>query len=178
MKYTFSNIKELRTLKIYIITLSDRASQGVYKDLSGPEMRKRVEDHFIEKAWKVDINYSIIPDDAELLASLVKNAKEENADFVFTTGGTGVGPRDITVEAVKPFIDKELPGIMELIRVKYGMKIPHAVLSRGIAGFAGSAQVYTLPGSLKAIKDYMDEILKVAEHLIYMYHGIDTHKKK
>ncbi len=177
MKYTFSNIKELRTLKVYIITLSDRASKGIYEDLSGPEIRNYFQRYFKEKGWKYEIINPIIPDDIAVLTGLIKEAKANGADFIFTTGGTGVGPRDITPEAVKPMLDKELPGIMELIRVKYGMKIPHAVLSRGVAGFIGTAQVYTLPGSTKAVRDYMEEILKVAEHLIYMYHNIDTHKK-
>jgi molybdopterin biosynthesis enzyme MoaB len=72
-------------------------------------------------------------------------------------------------------LDKQIPGIMELIRVKYGLKKPNALLSRGVAGTMGKTIVYTLPGSLKAVSEYMSEITKTMEHTFYMLHGIDPH---
>ena len=99
------------------------------------------------------------------------------SDIVITTGGTGIGPRDFTPEVAKNVIEKEIPGIMENIRIKYGRLVPNALLSRGIAGVMGKTQLYCLPGSLKAVKEYMSEILKTLEHLIYMLHGVDVHKK-
>jgi molybdenum cofactor synthesis domain-containing protein len=95
--------------------------------------------------------------------------------MVFTSGGTGIGPRDVTPEAVKPLIQKDIPGIMELIRVKYGMQFPNALMSRGIAGSSGNTLIYTLPGSPKAVKEYAGEILPTVEHAIRMLHGIDAH---
>ena len=176
-EYTFENIKTLKLLKIKVVTLSDRASRGEYEDISGPTIIKFLEEYFTEKKWKFEIDYNVIPDDANLLRKIIIDTKNNDFDFIFTTGSTGISPRDIVPETVKPLVEKEIPGIMELIRVKYGMKIPNAVLSRGIAGIIGQAQIYTLPGSVKAVKDYMTEILKTAEHLIYMFYGIDVHKK-
>ena len=135
-KYTFQNIKSLRKLKIVIITLSDRASSGEYEDISGPTIKGLIETYLTKKGWYFETDYSVMPDDSELLSNKIK--ENFDADMIFTTGGTGVGARDITPETVEPLLDKVIPGIMEMIRVKYGMKIPNAVLSRGIAGFAGS----------------------------------------
>jgi len=97
------------------------------------------------------------------------------ADLIITTGGTGIGPRDITPEVVKPLLTKEIPGIMEQIRVKYGTKNPRALLSRGVAGAMGNTLIYTLPGSVKAVHEYMAEIVKTMEHTFYMLYGIDKH---
>jgi molybdopterin adenylyltransferase len=77
---------------------------------------------------------------------------------------------------VRPLLTKEIPGIMEQIRVKYGTKNPKALLSRGIAGTIGNTLIYTLPGSVKAVHEYMAEIVKTLEHTFYMLYGIDTHK--
>ncbi|MBN2806642.1 MAG: hypothetical protein JXR22_08275, partial [Prolixibacteraceae bacterium] len=93
----------------------------------------------------------------------------------FTTGGTGIGERDITPEVVKAAIDKEIPGIMEHIRTKYGGQKPSALLSRGVAGVIGKMLVFTLPGSPGAIKDYCSEIFRVLDHAYLMLHGIDGH---
>lgn len=175
-KYNYNNIKKLHKIKVVIITLSDRASRGEYEDISGIVIKNYVENYLKNKGWNFETDYCIIPDDAKLLREKILSVKS-NVDLIFTTGSTGISPRDIVPETIKPMINKEIPGIMELIRVKYGMKIPNAVLSRGIAGIIGTAQIYTLPGSVKAVNDYMNEILKTLEHLIYMYWGIDVHKK-
>jgi molybdopterin adenylyltransferase len=106
---------------------------------------------------------------------MLQDAIKNNIDFVITTGGTGISPRDITVESVKSLIDKEIPGIMEMIRVKYGADKPNALLSRGVAGLTGNTFVYTLPGSVKGVSEYMTEILKTNDHLVYMLNGLDAH---
>ena len=167
--------KENRKLKIQVITLSDRASKGEYSDLSGPEIVNSLNDYFTEKQWRFEIEANIIPDDATLLEDKLLEAKRNKLDILFTTGGTGIGPRDFTPEVMKKMLDKEIPGIMELIRVKYGMDIPNALLSRGIAGIIGKMQVYTLPGNPKAIKEYCDEIFKTLDHAFLMIAGIDAH---
>ncbi len=169
--------KSTRKLKIQVITLSDRASRGEYADLSGPEIVQFLDTYFKEKDWQFSINSLIIPDDAERLERELLKAKENKADILITTGGTGIGPRDFTPEVVNKVLDKEIPGIMENIRIKFGQKVPNALLSRGVSGVMGETQVYSLPGSVKAVREYMGEILKTLEHLIYMLHGIDTHKK-
>jgi molybdenum cofactor synthesis domain-containing protein len=174
---TKDQFKNNRKLTIKVITLSDRASRGEYTDLSGPEIVQSLNTYFKEKEWRFTIDSLIIPDDASLLGKNLITAKKDKTDIVITTGGTGIGPRDFTPEVMKKVLDKEIPGIMENIRLKFGQKIPNALLSRGVAGVMGESQVYSLPGSIKAVREYMGEILKTLEHLVFMLHGIDTHKK-
>jgi molybdenum cofactor synthesis domain-containing protein len=164
-----------KILKIKIITVSDRASRGEYEDMSGPLLKQLVTDFFVDGARTTLVQVSIVPDDITAISSLVIGAVEEEYDMVFTSGGTGIGPRDVTPEAVKPLIQKEIPGIMEMIRVKYGMQFPNALMSRGIAGSSGKTLIYTLPGSPKAVKEYAGEILLTVEHALRMLHGIDAH---
>ena len=99
-------------------------------------------------------------------------------NIIFTTGGTGIGPRDITTDTVRPMLSKEIPGIMEFIRVKYGMEKPNALLSRSLAGIIGKSLIYTLPGSVKAVDEYIDEILKTIDHTVMMQYGIDKHSNQ
>ena len=162
--------------EILIITLSDRAHRGEYDDLSGPRIREILAAYLSGQKWGYSVNLTLIPDDAEILQELLISAGSIY-NIVITTGGTGIGPRDITVETVLPLLTKEIPGIMEFIRFKYGMENPGALLSRGVAGLMGQTLVYTLPGSLKAVEEYMTEILKTLRHTIYMQYGIDTHGK-
>jgi len=164
-----------KIVSIHIITLSDRASAGEYADKSGPQIKNIAEKYFSGINRKTAFTTHLIPDDPERLKSLIRNAISEGADAIFTTGGTGIGSRDITPETIKPLLDKEIPGIMELIRVKYGIDKPVALLSRGIAGISGKTLIYCLPGSVKAVTEYCNEILSTIEHSIYMIEGIDSH---
>ncbi|MCX6248367.1 MAG: molybdopterin-binding protein [Bacteroidetes bacterium] len=164
--------------KIYsirIITLSDRASRGEYEDKSGPRIKELLEQFFILHSSFFLFHSSLIPDDPARLRDLLLTAREEKCDFVFTTGGTGVGPRDFTPEVVRPLLDKEIPGIMEMIRLKYGAEKPHALVSRSVAGVMGQSLAFTLPGSTKAVSEYMEEILKSLKHLSNMVNGLDQH---
>jgi len=165
---------EQKVFKVLVVTLSDRASQGVYEDRSGPEIENRLTEYFSAKGRLVEILKKVIPDDAAALEQILKENKSV-CDFIFTTGGTGIGDRDITPEVVKPLLDKEIPGIMEMIRVKYGMEKPNALLSRSVAGIMGSCFVFTLPGSVRAVNEYLDEITKTMMHLVYMKNGLDVH---
>ena len=162
--------------KVLIITLSDRAYKGEYGDESGPRIIKLLSDWFESEGFEFEFRQVLIPDDSVILENNFRNAGKIY-DLVFTTGGTGIGPRDITVDTIKPLLNKEIPGIMEFIRVKYGAEIPGALLSRSIAGITGKAIVYTLPGSVKAVNEYMTEILRTLKHTICMQYGIDTHHR-
>ncbi len=164
-----------RIFKAKVITLSDRAYRGEYQDLSGPEITALLEKYFKEIGWRLKSGNIIIPDSQDQLSSLLVNEKETGTDIIITTGGTGIGSRDFTPEVIKGFLDKEIPGIMEMIRMKYGMEKPNALLSRGVAGIMGRSLVYALPGSPKAVKEYMSEIIKTMQHLIFMMHGLDVH---
>lgn len=164
------------TYESLVVTLSDRAHRGEYEDLSGPRVKERLAGFFSSEGWKCNISLKLIPDDSSTLKELLKSAGNIY-NVIITTGGTGIGPRDITTETVKPLLVKEIPGIMEFIRIRYGTEKPNALLSRGVAGILGNSLIYTLPGSVRAVDEYMDEILKTLKHTIYMQYGIDTHSK-
>ncbi|MHC4294005.1 MAG: molybdopterin-binding protein [Planctomycetota bacterium] len=164
-----------RGLRFYVITLSDRAFAGEYDDKSGPEICELLRGHFKPKRWCIEIESAILPDEADALRKEIRSALRKNADVIITTGGTGVGPRDIAPETVASLCEKTIPGIMENIRVKFGAEAPGALLSRGVAGVIGTTQIYTLPGSVRAVREYMGEILKTLEHAIYMIHQVDRH---
>jgi molybdopterin adenylyltransferase len=164
-----------KIFRIMVITLSDRASAGEYEDRSGPRIKELLEVYFTDLNFQFSIFNFLIPDDPHKLEDLLHKAKEELVDLVFTTGGTGIGPRDFTPDVVKPLLDKEIPGIMEMIRMKYGAEKPAALASRSVAGVMGKSLVFTLPGSVKAVNEYMDEISRSLVHLVYMLHGLDVH---
>ena len=164
-----------RPFKFLIITLSDRAHTGEYDDRSGPRVRELLEAFLEGKRWHPRIEQTILPDDADELRAVLIEAQEAGVDVIFTTGGTGVGPRDITPETVAGICDKLIPGIMEAIRIKFGAHNPNALLTRGVAGVRGQTLIYTLPGSVRAVDEYMGEILLTIEHLILMLHGLDVH---
>ena len=162
-------------LRIHVITLSDRASAGEYEDRSGPRVRELLAEFFKSKRWHLDIGAALLPDDAAALRQEIERARAGGAAVIITTGGTGVGPRDIAPETVEALCEKTLPGIMEHIRVKFGAEKPSALLSRGVAGVIGTTQIYTLPGGFRAVEEYMGEILKTLEHVIFMVHRVDRH---
>jgi molybdenum cofactor synthesis domain-containing protein len=164
--------------KIYstlVITMSDRAYAGEYEDRSGPRLSELLHTFFEENKWLHEIENVVIPDDEVALSALLLDAVEQGVDFIFTTGGTGIGPRDISPEVVRSVIRKEIPGIMEMIRMKYGAEKPNALLSRAVAGSTDKTLIFALPGSVKAVNEYMEEISKSLRHMVYMLHGIDSH---
>jgi len=164
-----------KIFRAMIITLSDRASRGEYVDKSGPLLSKLLEDHYTDENRLLETNLQIIPDEADKLEKLLSEARDNTVDLVFTTGGTGIGARDITPDVVRKVLDKEIPGIMEMIRIKYGIDKSAALLSRGVAGVMGKTLVFTLPGSPKAVNEYCAEILPILNHAFLMMAGIDNH---
>jgi molybdenum cofactor synthesis domain-containing protein len=161
-----------RPLTIRIITLSDRASRGEYEDHSGPKARELLEAFFAPRRWHAEFSSVILPDNVERIRAELAAAREAGVDIVVTSGGTGLGPRDIAPEAVVTICDKLIPGVMEAIRAKYGGTNPRALLSRSVAGVAGTTLIYALPGSPRAVEEYLSEILVTLEHLILMVHGL------
>lgn len=158
-----------------VITLSDRAFFGEYNDRSGPTIVKILENYFVEKKRLYNIKTTLLPDDKNLLEKQIKEDIEQQTDIIITTGGTGISKRDITIEVIKPLLEKEIPGIMEYIRFKYGSEKPNALLSRSIAGVSNQSLIFALPGSVKAVNEYMNEIVKSLQHMIYMIYGLDIH---
>ena len=164
-----------KVFSVRIITLSDRASRGEYEDRSGPRIKELVEEFFKIHSSFFIFHSSLIPDDPDQLRNLLTEAARKQTDIIITTGGTGIGPKDFTPDVVRPFLDKEIPGIMEMIRIKYGAEKRNALASRSIAGVMKQSLVFTLPGSVKAVNEYLAEILPSLNHLIMMLHGIDRH---
>jgi len=167
-------VQTRRQLRCLVVTLSDRASRGEYQDRSGPRAQALLLDHFAGSRWRFDVRGTVMPDDADALRALLL-AEAPLHDIILTTGGTGIGPRDITPDVVVGLADRLLPGVMEAIRVKFGADHPSALLSRGVAAVLGQTLVYTLPGSVRAVEEYLGEILRTLEHAICMLHGLDTH---
>jgi molybdenum cofactor synthesis domain-containing protein len=168
-------IFEPKVFQAKVITLSDRASRGIYEDKSGPAVSGILENYFKKLNWRAEIENIVIPDDEAQLRSLISELLENKTDLIITTGGTGIGPRDITPDVMQQFIKKEIPGIMEMIRWKYGIEKPAALISRALAGVHNKTLLFALPGSVRAVNEYMTEITKHLEHLFYMAEGIDRH---
>jgi len=144
-----SEIDAAHRLKVARVTLSDRASAGEYEDRSGPEIEfVLAECGFTMVDW---LRY-VIPDEQGQIESLLRRlADEEVCDLILTTGGTGPSPRDVTPEATRAMIERELPGFGEIMRVQSFAKVPTAILSRSTAGTRGRTLIVNLPGNPKAI---------------------------
>lgn len=166
-----------RRFKVRVITLSDRAAAGQYRDKTGPRIVDRVTDWLAAEGWRPEVDYSILPDETDQLAAALDRALEQGCDLVMTTGSTGVGPRDIAPEVVGAKCAKLVPGIMDMVRLKHGAEKPNALLTRAVAGVTGQTQFYTLPGSVRAVEEYLDEIFKTLDHMILMIHSIDAHAR-
>ncbi len=159
-------------IKCQIITLSDRASAGEYTDTSSTDISDYIENYCRDKNIECSTGYSLIPDDADKLRELIYYFTETNpVEVIFTSGGTGIGPRDITPETIDPMLNKTLPGVMELIRVKYGLTNPKAALSRGVAGIINKTLIFTLPGSPKAGREYCEVIMPLLKHAVDVLKG-------
>ena len=136
-------------MKVGRLTLSDRASAGVYEDRSGPEIERVLGERVTEPVEWVAV---VIPDErARIEAELRRLCDEEHCDLVVTTGGTGPSPRDVTPEATRAVLDRELPGLGEIMRMQSFAKVPTAILSRATAGTRGRSMIVNLPGNPRAI---------------------------
>lgn len=164
-----------RELRAQVITLSDRASRGEYKDEGGPRVVEYLENFAKAHRWQLVLETRLLPDDRDLLEEALCRARYDGAGVVFTTGGTGVGTRDITPDVVIAVADRLIPGIMEHIRIKYGKDMPSARLSRSVAAIAGATLFYTLPGSVRGVEEYMQEILVTLEHLLLLIRDVSPH---
>ena len=144
-------------MKIARVTLSDRASAGVYEDRSGPEIERVWAEHGGGAAdW---VRVLIADDQAEIGATLRRLCDDDGCDLVLTTGGTGPAPRDVTPEATRAVIGRELPGFGEIMRVQSFAKVPTAILSRAVAGTRGRTLIVNLPGNPRAIGECLPLIL-------------------
>jgi molybdenum cofactor synthesis domain-containing protein len=153
--------------KVAILTISDSCAQGARKDASGPAIRE------ILSAAGYEIGEErLVPDEREAIGrELTRFADEGRYDLVFTTGGTGLGPRDVTPEATSSVCDRLVPGLSELMRAEGLKKTRNAALSRGIAALRGQTLIINLPGSPKAVREGLEAILDILPHALEMMHG-------
>jgi molybdopterin adenylyltransferase len=161
-------------MKIGRITISDRASAGVYTDLSGPEIEKVLGEFFGDA---VTFESAIVPDEIDLISDTLKKfADELKCDVVVTTGGTGIAVRDVTPEATRPVLEKELPGFGEIMRVQSFAIVKTAILSRAIAGTRGRSMIINLPGKPRAIRECLEVLAPAIREGVAHLRGEDVHK--
>ena len=153
-------------MKFGIVCVSDRCFKGECEDRSGPAIIECV------KPLSDNNEYRLVPDEKYLISNtLTALADFENCDVVFTTGGTGFAPRDVTPEATKDVIEKEVPGISEAIRAKSLEITDRAMLSRAVSGIRGKTLIINLPGSPKAVKESIDVVLPILPHAVETLSG-------
>jgi molybdenum cofactor synthesis domain-containing protein len=141
-------------------------ASGKKEDKAGKAIVEKLEMYNIRIA-----EYSVIPDEPELVAEKVKQLCQPGLDLLIFTGGTGLSPRDITPESVLPLLDREIPGMMEAAR-QYGQeRMPYAMVSRGVAGFKGKTLVITTPGSTKGATETMEALFPYVLHLFRVADG-------
>ncbi len=151
-----------------MITVSDRCSAGTAQDRSGPAGVAALTD----LGWQTDAR--VVPD-GEPVAEALRAAIAADYDLVITSGGTGIAPRDLTPEMTRPLLERELPGIPELLRRDGFAVAPGALLSRGLAGVAGTTLIINLAGSPGAVRDAMRVLPPVLEHAVRHVHGDTEH---
>ena len=155
-------------LKIGIVTMSDRASAGIYEDKSSKEIEKFLKENITNE---FEIIYRLIPDDYEKIVSTLKELVNMKCSLILTTGGTGPAPRDVTPEATREVIEKELPGFGELMRMHSLKYVPTSILARGIAGVVKNSFILNLPGSPKAIKENLEAVWAAIPYAIDLIGG-------
>ncbi len=171
-------LKMEKKAKIGVLTISDRASKGIYEDISGKAIIEYLEDVLITP---FDIIYKIIPDEQDLIEkTLIYLADVEKCSLILTTGGTGPAPRDVTPEATENVCEKMMPGFGELMRQVSLKQVPTAILSRQTAGIRGSCLIVNLPGKPQSIKLTLDAVFPAIPYCIDLIGGdfIDTDPEK
>ena len=153
--------------RVGILTVSDGVSLGVRKDLSGQVIHDIVTQKGYETARR-----AVVPDDEERIAAILKEwADEDKLALVLTTGGTGVGPRDVTPEATLSVIERLVPGLPEVMRSESLKKTPMGMLSRQVAGIRGRCLIINLPGSPKAVQECLEAITDTVPHALELLSG-------
>jgi molybdenum cofactor biosynthesis protein MoaC len=152
------------------LTVSDRCSRGEAEDASGPLL-----EGFLRERGAALVGVSVVPDEVPAIQAAVRAAVERGADLVISSGGTGLGPRDVTPEALRPLFTREVPGVGELLRATGAASTRMSWLSRSVAGLVGTCLVVALPGSPRAVRDGLATLEPLLGHAVEMIRGGRTH---
>jgi cyclic pyranopterin phosphate synthase len=155
------------TVRVAVVTCSDSVSMGAHADASGDVVEERLRRHGLS-----DIRRITIPDDFDTIQRKARELVSEGLQLIVLTGGTGLSERDVTPDAVRPLLDREIPGVMEAARNYGQQRTPYAMLSRGVAGFAGSTLLITLPGSPRGASESMDAVFPYILHVFRVKEGV------
>jgi molybdopterin adenylyltransferase len=154
-------------MRVAVVTISDSVSSGKSEDRSGPAVVTRCK----ELGWQI-VSSHVLPDDRATIENLLKKTADANdADVILTTGGTGVGPRDVTPEATIAIVERLIPGFGEHMRLEGSKKTPRAILSRAVAGIRATTIIINLPGSPRGAVESLDAIAEFLPHAVSILHG-------
>lgn len=156
-------------MHVGIITISDRASEGVYEDLGGPALKKAAEG----RGWTVQAE-AIVPDDQVFIRDAVRSFSAQGCGLILTTGGTGIAPRDVTPEAIRGIMRVELPGFGEAMRMRSLALTPNAILSRCLAAIVDHSLVIALPGKPQGAVDCLGFVEGAIPHAVKLAQGVPT----
>jgi molybdopterin adenylyltransferase len=156
-------------IKIGVVTTSDRASQGIYEDISGVAIMETMKDYLLNECL---YEYRCIPDEQEIIErTLIELSSDKGCDLIVTTGGTGPAPRDVTTEATEAVCQKLLPGFGEQMRAVSLQYVPTAILSRQTAGICNGSLIINLPGKPKSIRECLDAVFPAVPYCIDLIGG-------
>jgi molybdenum cofactor synthesis domain-containing protein len=158
-------------MRLAVLTISDRCSQGLLEDTAGPAVVR-----ILEQEWsQAEILARTLADDEDAIAAELQELSNAGTALVLTVGGTGLGPRDRTPEATRRAIDREAPGLAEAMRSQGAARNPYAWLSRGVAGLKGATLIINLPGSLRGAEQSLSSILALVRHGLEVVAGGQVH---
>lgn len=160
-----------RTLRASVLTISDSVSQGKRSDASGPAVAELLK----QSGWTV-VHTQALADDMAVIAATLRELVTKKIEGIFTTGGTGIAERDVTPEATRKVITREIPGLGEAMRRAGSEKTPSAILSRSLGGIAAGSLIVNLPGSPKGAVESLQAILPILAHAAELIAGNTEHK--
>ncbi len=161
-----------QTLRAAVLTISDSAFQGKRRDASGPAVSELLQ----QNGWSV-IHNQVLADDLSVITATLRELTGKGIEGIFTTGGTGIATRDVTPEATRKVITREIPGLAEQMRRAGAQNTPTAILSRSVTGISGNSLIINLPGSPQGAVESLKAILPVMPHAVDLLAGRSDHKE-